>query len=85
METDDIVWNPDNVVRDTFKAVIAAVRTRVEAVRLQHVRAMSRAGEELTAEPTLLLELDPIAEVYSDGEYRFHKVILDIMQHYGLH
>ena len=85
VETDDIVWDPGNVVRDTFKAVIAAVRTRVEAVRLQHVRAMSRAWEEPLTEPTLLLEFDPIAKVYSDGEYCFHKVILDVMQHYGLH
>ena len=46
---------------------------------------MSRTCEEPTTEPTLLQELDPIAEVYSDGDYRFHKVILDIMQHYGLH
>ena len=73
------------MVRDTFKAVIAAVRTRVEIIRLKHVQAMSRTCEEPTTEPTLLQELDPIAEVYSGGDYRFHKVILDIMQHYGLH
>ena len=76
--------NSENVVSDTVRTVIAAVRAKVEAIKIKNAYAVASSSEG-PPEATQLHTFEPLAKVYTDGTLQFHDTIREAIQHFSLH
>ena len=84
VETDDIMFSAENVVSDTVRTVIAAVRAKAEAIKIKNAYTVASSLEGPPV-ATKLTTFEPLATVYTDGALHFHDTIREAIQHFSLH
>ena len=78
VQTEDLPWDPQAVVRETIRTVVSAARTAMETRRRARLHTLTHNV------PDSNTRLDPLIHCKADGGYGFHTVILDAMDFYEL-